>query len=83
MARLADRSLTNSQVLTFPARQRAGNHDGLLSRIAATVVLWLRRSRQRAALARLTDRELADFGASRADAYWEISAPFWRASPRR
>jgi uncharacterized protein YjiS (DUF1127 family) len=83
MAGFAHQLLTNSQASALPARRRRGNHDGPLSRIAATLVLWLRRSRQRAALARLTDRELADFGASRADAYWEISAPFWRASPRR
>jgi uncharacterized protein YjiS (DUF1127 family) len=29
----------------------------------------------------LTERELADFGASSADVYRELSIPFWRALP--
>jgi uncharacterized protein YjiS (DUF1127 family) len=32
-------------------------------------------------LADLTERELADFGASSADVYRELSAPFWRSLP--
>jgi uncharacterized protein YjiS (DUF1127 family) len=40
-----------------------------------------RRSRERRALARLTERELADFGASTADVYRELSTPVWRVLP--
>jgi uncharacterized protein YjiS (DUF1127 family) len=43
--------------------------------------LWRQRARQRRALAELTERELADFGATRADVYRELSTPFWRALP--
>jgi uncharacterized protein YjiS (DUF1127 family) len=82
MAGFAHQSLTNSQLSMLPARQRARGGSSLLSRIAATVRLWRRRSRERAALARLNERELADIAVSRADVYWKISTPFWRASPR-
>jgi uncharacterized protein YjiS (DUF1127 family) len=78
MAGFAHQSLTNFQLSALPARQRTRHGEGLLPRIAATLSLWRRRSRQRATLARLTDRELADFGASRADVYREVSTPFWR-----
>jgi uncharacterized protein YjiS (DUF1127 family) len=47
----------------------------------STVRAWRQRSRERRVLASLTERELADFGASTADVYRELSAPFWRALP--
>ena len=81
MAGFAHQSLTNSQLSTLPVQQRAAGHDGLLSRIAATARLWRQRSKERAALARFTERELKDIGVSSADVYWEISTPFWRAGP--
>jgi uncharacterized protein YjiS (DUF1127 family) len=81
MAGFAHQSLTNSQLSTLPARQRAADHDGLLTRIAATVRLWRRRSKDRATLARFTERDLKDIGKSSADIYWEISTPFWRGGP--
>ena len=40
--------------------------------------LWQRRRRERGELARLSDRELYDFGASRSDAMAELNKPFWR-----
>jgi uncharacterized protein YjiS (DUF1127 family) len=55
--------------------------DRSSARLMATLRLWRRRIRERRALARLTDRELADFGASSADVYRELSTPFWRAQP--
>jgi uncharacterized protein YjiS (DUF1127 family) len=79
MAGFADQSLTNSQLSSWPARLRPSG--GLLARFAAMVRLWRRRSRERAALARLSDRELADFGATSADVYRELSSPFWRSPP--
>ena len=45
---------------------------------AATLRLWRRRIRERRALANLTPRELADFGATTTDVYRELSTPFWR-----
>jgi uncharacterized protein YjiS (DUF1127 family) len=54
-----------------------------LTRFVATLRLWRRRVRERRALAALTERELADFGATTADVYRELSTPFWRSQPRR
>ena len=46
--------------------------QGPLARFAATLRLWRRRIHERQALASLTDRELADFGATTADVYREL-----------
>jgi uncharacterized protein YjiS (DUF1127 family) len=58
-----------------------GPREGWFERLVVTLHLWRRRINERAALARLTDRELADFGASSADVYRELATPFWRAPP--
>jgi uncharacterized protein YjiS (DUF1127 family) len=81
MAGFAYQSLTNSQLSTRQARSPANRRAGLFSRLAANLRLWRRRIDERRALARLTQRELADFGASTADVYRELSTPFWRAQP--
>jgi uncharacterized protein YjiS (DUF1127 family) len=71
--------LTNSQVIgVHPA---AGGRPHSLAWFAATLRLWRRRIRERRALANLTQRELADFGATTADVYRELATPFWRAQP--
>jgi uncharacterized protein YjiS (DUF1127 family) len=46
--------------------------------VSATVRLWRRRIYERRALASLTPRELADFGATTGDVYRELATPFWR-----
>jgi uncharacterized protein YjiS (DUF1127 family) len=74
MSGFARPTLIYSQPLTV---ERAAPRPGLL----ATMRLWRQRARQRRALAELTERELADFGATRADVYRELSTPFWRALP--
>jgi uncharacterized protein YjiS (DUF1127 family) len=79
MAGLATTSLINSQPLA--ARPWRDGRRGLLARIASTVRHWRQRSRERRVLAGLTERELADFGASTADVYRELATPFWRALP--
>ena len=79
MAGLATTSLINSQPLA--ARPWGDGRRSLLARIASTLRLWRQRSRERRALARLTERELADFGASTADVYREPSTPVWRVLP--
>ena len=76
MTALVRTSLTNSQVSAGPAW--AGE---ALGRYAARFRTWRQRARERRALAALTPRELADFGASTADVYRELSTPFWRALP--
>ena len=65
--------LTYSQPLVTERAARRG--------MLATLRLWRRRMRERRALAELTERELADFGATSADVYRELSTPFWRSLP--
>jgi uncharacterized protein YjiS (DUF1127 family) len=79
MAGFAHPSLTNCQLSAAPVQARP--RKGLLARLVAIIRLWRRRIDQQAAIASLTDRELADFGASRADVYRVLSTPFWRAPP--
>ena len=79
MAAITHTSLTNSQPLGV--RPWSGGRKGPLARLAATLRLWRRRARERQALAQLTQRELADFGATTADVYRELATPFWRAQP--
>jgi uncharacterized protein YjiS (DUF1127 family) len=49
------------------------------ARFAERLAEWRRRSRERAALARLDMRDLRDIGLTPADAAREINKPFWRA----
>ncbi len=46
--------------------------------LRAGVREWRRRSRDRAELAALDDRTLADIGLTRGDAEFLINKPFWR-----
>ena len=78
--RFAHPSLTNSQLLGVPAVARRA-HGTARRGFAATLRLWRRRIHERQALASLTERELADFGATTADVYRELATPFWRAPP--
>jgi uncharacterized protein YjiS (DUF1127 family) len=54
-----------------PARNRS-------ARVLASLREWRRRARDRAELAALDDRMLADIGISRADAEFLANKPFWR-----
>jgi uncharacterized protein YjiS (DUF1127 family) len=72
MAVIAHPALTKSQPLSV--RPWFGG-------LADALRVWHRRVRERRALANLSERELADFGATTADVYRELSAPFWRAPP--
>jgi uncharacterized protein YjiS (DUF1127 family) len=47
-------------------------------RAVATLREWRRRSRDRAELAALDERTLADIGLSRTDAEFLANKPFWR-----
>jgi uncharacterized protein YjiS (DUF1127 family) len=49
-----------------------------LQLLGQTVSLWLRRLRERAELARFTERDLRDIGLTQADADYEAGKPFWR-----
>jgi uncharacterized protein YjiS (DUF1127 family) len=51
----------------------------VLARMGSEVREWRRRSRDRRALASISDRSLRDIGLTRYDADWEARKPFWRA----
>ncbi len=55
------------------SRARPASHS-----LLDTLRLWRRRARERAELARFSERELHDIGLSRADALQEIGKPMWR-----
>ena len=78
MAVIAHPALTHSQPLGV--RPWSGGRAHWVARLMATLRLWRRRVRERRALANLTERELADFGATSADVYRELGTPFWRAA---
>ncbi len=50
-----------------------------LTKIGSELAEWRRRSRDRRALAAMSDRSLRDIGVTRYDATYEASTPFWRA----
>lgn len=80
MASLAHTLTTNSQVSLYQREARPWRRRrGLIARSGALIARWAERSRDRALLARLSDRELHDIGLSRCDIDHEISKPFWRA----
>ncbi len=49
-----------------------------VARLVTTLRAWRRRTRDRAELAALDDRMLADIGISRAEAEFLGNKPFWR-----
>ena len=80
MAVLVHQPLTNSH-LGAPARFVPWQRPNWLARLAATLRLWQRRSRERRELARLSERELRDMRVSSSDVWHEIRLPFWRGQP--
>jgi uncharacterized protein YjiS (DUF1127 family) len=58
-----------------PARRSAGAAAG---RLLAMLREWRRRARDRAELASLDDRMLADIGVTRTEAEFLGNKPFWR-----
>jgi uncharacterized protein YjiS (DUF1127 family) len=77
MSGFTDHMLTNYQALprltVAPSR-----HPTATARLLAQFKVWRRRMRERRALAELTDRDLLDIGATRADIQNELAKPFWR-----
>ncbi len=64
----------------MPVRRSANRpaRDIVLA-VRETLVLWRRRSAERALLATLSHRDLADMNVTPGDAFREINKPFWRA----
>jgi uncharacterized protein YjiS (DUF1127 family) len=50
-----------------------------LSGILGTLRLWRQRSIERAMLAHMTQRDIADMGMTESDVRYEMDKPFWRA----
>jgi uncharacterized protein YjiS (DUF1127 family) len=59
-------------------RSAAQSASAVAGRILAMLREWRRRSRDRASLATLDNRMLADIGITRADAEYLSDKPFWR-----
>lgn len=71
------RTLTN---FTIPCRTfRLRNEIAALKAFRQCISEWCRRVRERNELRKLSDRELADFMCSKADACAETSKWFWEA----
>ena len=56
-----------------------GHHDSVGARVLATLRLWHRRRSERAHLANLDARLVADMGLTPGAAARESAKPFWRA----
>jgi uncharacterized protein YjiS (DUF1127 family) len=71
--------MTLATTLPDKADRTASRRQAPSLSLIDTLRLWRRRARERAELARLTDRELRDIGISASDALHEINKPVWRA----
>jgi uncharacterized protein YjiS (DUF1127 family) len=61
-----------------PARDRTTVLRRIVATISSELREWRRRSRDRRALAAMSDRSLRDIGVTRYDATFEVNKPFWR-----
>lgn len=68
---------THTEHLICPAPGIGERLPVAFSRLLLTLRSWAERSRQRRALAGLTDRALADIGITRYEAEREADRPFW------
>lgn len=68
---------TTDSFLGSVARRQASASP--LAGLLGTLRLWRRRSIERALLARMTQRDIADLGVTEADIRYEMDKPFWRA----
>jgi len=59
-----------------PSRRNEPIHP--VAAVLAPIARWIERSRQRRALASLSDHELRDIGITRIEAVREAEKPFWR-----
>jgi uncharacterized protein YjiS (DUF1127 family) len=68
------------EALPRTGRRAAGRRRrvGAARRLMAHLRMWRRRAKERAELAALTDRMLADIGITRAEAQFLSGKPFWR-----
>jgi len=71
--------MTDLQVTAGPSSHGVAGLGRILAELRAVLSLWRARARDRAALARLDERELCDIGLSPSDARCEVDKPFWRA----
>jgi uncharacterized protein YjiS (DUF1127 family) len=81
--RRPDGSIDHDHYRRVAARERAravaAGWGQMVHAVAATLVVWRERARQRRALAAMDDRMLRDIGISRFRVTQESGKPFWRA----
>jgi uncharacterized protein YjiS (DUF1127 family) len=65
-------------VAAIPRHPASGWVSNAVARLSTTLRAWRRRAKDRAQLAALDDRMLADIGISRAEAEFLGNRPFWR-----
>jgi uncharacterized protein YjiS (DUF1127 family) len=63
---------------TLPSLHPLDGLGGWIRRCVALLTTWQRRSRERAQIAQMTDRELRDAGLTRSEAVALSDKPFWR-----
>lgn len=68
-------SVCTSEVMTNHHKE---THTSLLASVSDTLHTWRQRYQRRAELARLSDHDFHDVGASWSDFAYEASKPFWR-----
>ena len=69
--------MSNMSTRTWMGVGRGGVRP-LIQAAADLICDWQRRGMERRELARLSERELRDFGLSRGEAHTESCKPFWR-----
>lgn len=75
----ADLHRTDTWLTRLPARSLQSIRLRWLASIEHRVRLWRERSYERRMLAMMSERDLADIGCSKADAWREVNKPFWQA----
>lgn len=72
-------AITTSDSFLGTAAARRPAVSSPFSGILGTLRLWRQRTMERAMLAHMSQRDIADMGMSETDVRYEIDKPFWRA----
>ena len=72
-------AITTTDSFLDRAAERRPEVASPFSGILGTLRLWRQRTLERAMLAHMSQRDIADMGMSESDVRYEIDKPFWRA----